>query len=446
MCHLSQHPVRAEFAMRFSPLFNRALLNGTIKTGATLSFICVIFYTYLPFLYLINELPIEKNFLFAGIISMALCLAVFCFILFGMRINKNLMIVIGLYILFLIYSLISFLLTPNYLNDIFTIRTLTVINPIFIVLALLCRNEKQYLLRLLYLASFVYFLFAMHSFFMEKLVIKSSVFQDIFGLTKDASYQNNNLYLGIFLILTVVKAKYEKILLKKCFLYLLSLCSVGFMLLIGGRTPLFATMVVFIIFYIVEYKYSLLVTRFKSFLLLFVMAFIIVVFYSSAINLLKDMITFQRIQILFEGGDPSRRFFLFSSAIELFMLNVKNVIFGAGINSFPAYIGEYSTGWYPHNIILELLAEYGIFGTFLFLFPIGYILRIRKSELGTVYGRNTFDEQLMFLLAIYFWAINMFTGGLRSSWVLIFFTFLLIPKASKVEAKTPTLLPSPTVP
>jgi len=415
-------------------LSNRALLNRTINIGVTLSFICVIFYSYLPFLYIINALPIEKNFLFGTIVSMSLCFAVFYFILSGMHINKNLMIAIGLYILFSMYSLISFLLTPNYLNDIFTIRTLTVINPIFIVLAFLCWNGKQYLLRLLYLASFIYFLFAVYSFLSGKFTIKSSMFQDIFGLTRDSPYQNINIYLGIFVVITVVKAKYEKIFLRKCFLYILLLNAVAFMFAIGGRASLFAAMVAVMIFYISEYRHSSLETKLKAFLFLFMIAFVIVAFHSIIINFLMDTVTGWRILVLFEGGDTSQRLFLFSKATELFLLNVKNVIFGGGINSFSIYIGGNSIGIYPHNIILELLSEYGIFGTFLFLSSIVYILRIRKSKLGKIYGKS-FTERLIFLLVVYFWTIHMFTGGLRNSWILIFFTYLLIPVALKIQNK-----------
>ena len=115
-------------------------------------------------------------------------------------------------------------------------------------------------------------------------------------------------------------------------------------------------------------------------------------------------------------------------------IHVKNFIFGAGINYFPIYIGEHSTGMSPHSTILELLSEYGIIGTFLFLSPVVYILLIRKSRLGTIYGRSV-TEKLIFLLASYFWTMAMVTGGLRNSWVLIFFTFLLIPTTLKVRGK-----------
>lgn len=421
--------------MKTLPIKKIYLSRLVLKIGVTLSFICVIYYTYLPFLYIINISPIEKNILFVSIVAMSLCIGVFYFFLCGGRIYKNLTFTIGLYAIFSMYALISFKLHPNYLDDFFTIRTITIINSTFIVLAFLCRNEKKYLLTLLYLASIGYFLFTIYGFLTGRLALSGNVFQDIFGLTEKVPYQNINVYLGIFVILSVVTAKYAKMFLKKCLLYLLSLSAVGFMLVIGGRTSLCAVMVVVIIFYIAEYTmHASLDACIKTFFSLFIIAFVIVAFHSHIIKLLTDTVTGWRILILFEGGDYSMRLSLFSSAIALFLSNVKTFIFGAGINSFPVYIGENSVGMYPHNIILELLSEYGILGTFLFLSPVAYILLIRKSRLGTIYGRSVI-EKLIFLLASYFWTMAMATGGLRNSWVLIFFTFLLIPTALKARSK-----------
>ena len=408
--------------------------NTIRKIGVTLSFICVIYYSYLPFLYIVNELSIEKNIIFMSIISMSLGFAMLYFLLSDMRIKNNLMIVIGLYILFSMYSLLSFILTPSYLDNLFTMRTLSVINPIFIILAFLCRNEKQYLLKLLYLASFSYVLFAIYAYLNADLVVGTHAFQDIFGLTENVPYQSINLYLGIFVVMTAVKAKYGETFLKMFLLYILLLGAIGVMLQIGGRTSFGAAMIVIMIFFTIEYWHDSLLGKLKKVFSLFVISVLLLMVSHFIIDLLKATTTFWRILVLFEGGDESLRLFLFSSAIDLFLLNVKNLFLGAGMNYFPIYIGANSLGMYPHNIILELLSEYGILGTLLFLSPIAYILLLRKSKLGNIYGRNA-TEKSIFLLVVYFWIIRMFTGGLRSSWVLIFFSYLLIPAARELRDK-----------
>lgn len=413
---------------------NRALLNGTVKIGTTLSFICVIYYSYLPFLYIANELPIEKNIIFMSIISMSLALAMLYFLLSVKHINKNLMIVIGLYLLFSMYALISFTLTPSDLDNLFTMRTLSVINPIFIILAFLCRNEKQYLLKLLYVASFSYFLFAIYAYLKGSLFFRNHAFQDIFGLTEAAPYQNINLYLGVFVVMTAVKAKYCETLLRSSCLYLLLLVAIGVMLVIGGRASLLAAMIVIMIFFTIEYCHHSLLGKLKALFSLFIISVLLFMVSPFIVNMLEETITFRRISVLFEGGDSSKRLFLFSSTIDLFLLNVKNLFFGAGMNYFPIHIGADSLGMYPHNIILELLSEYGILGALLFLSPIAYILLFRKLKLGTIYGKNVM-EKTIFLLVVYFWIGRMVSGGLGSSWVLIFFTYLLIPATRNIQNK-----------
>ncbi len=407
-------------------------INTIRKTAVTLSFICVIYYSYLPFLYIVNELPIEKDIIFMSIISMSLGLAMLYLLLSDIRINKNLMIIFGFYVSFSMYALISFTLTPSDLDNLFTMRTLSVINPIFIILAFLCRDEKQYLLKLLYLASFSYFLFAIYAYLNGSFVFGNLAFQDIFGLTETAPYQNINLYLGIFVVMTAVKAKYCETLLWSSCLYLLLLGVIGVMLVIGGRASLLATMIVVMIFFTIEYWHDPLLSKLKALLSLFVISVLLLMVSHFIVNILEETTTFRRILVLFEVGDSSERLFLSSSAINLFLLDAKNVFFGAGMNYFPIYIGANSLGMYPHNIILELLSEYGIIGTLLFSFPVAYILLIRKSKLGTIYGRSE-TEKTIFLLAIYFCTVSMVTGALRSSWVLIFFIYLLIPGTHKIR-------------
>jgi hypothetical protein len=135
---------------------------------------------------------------------------------------------------------------------------------------------------------------------------------------------------------------------------------------------------------------------------------------------------------LTEEGDESLRIFLFSNAITLFFSDVKTMIFGAGINSFPVYIGNNTTGMYPHNIILELLAEYGIIGTIFFAMPAVYVISIRKKILGSIYG-DSVAEKIIFLIFMYFLIIYLLSGALKSSWVFIFYLFLLLPSQRKID-------------
>ena len=148
--------------------------------------------------------------------------------------------------------------------------------------------------------------------------------------------------------------------------------------------------------------YSLIIS-----LCLVVSSVMIIIYWNYIFQFFQQSITVWRFSILFDNYDASGRLFLFTKALELFFTNIQTFLFGAGINSFPVYIGEYSKGMYPHNVLLELLCEYGIFGSVLFLAPIAYILLIRKRQYGTFYG-DCIEENIVFLLGLYFWVHAMF--------------------------------------
>lgn len=142
-----------------------------------------------------------------------------------------------------------------------------------------------------------------------------------------------------------------------------------------------------------------------------------------------------RLSILFDNHDASGRIFFFTKAIELFLTDGRTFLFGAGINSYPVFIGEQSKDWYPHNVLLELLCEFGIIGLILFLSSIIYILYLRKQKLGTLYGNCT-EERIVSLLCLYFWIIYMFTNNLGGSWTLIFVSVLMMPSNRNSTPRT----------
>ena len=86
----------------------------------------------------------------------------------------------------------------------------------------------------------------------------------------------------------------------------------------------------------------------------------------------------------------------------------------------------FSASMYPHNIILELLAEYGAFGFLLFSLPAANLLYLRLKNFGSLAGNGRI-EKLAFMLFLYYFCISSFTGGLRTSWLFIFVLFLLFP-------------------
>lgn len=365
---------------------------------------------------------------------MIISLALFSFtgqMLHGkIRFYKRNITALSLYMLFAIYALVSFFLIGEKLNDLFTIRTLVLINPIFVLLALLCLQNKNNVINLLYLLSFSYFIILIWSLIQGNISLSSNNQQNIFT-NIDNVYQNINMYLGLFAIcnlgLLSSNNKFISVISK-----ILILVSVIGMFIIGGRGSVVALVAVFLIYYINILKSFTFTLSFILKSILIIVVALMAFYFADITQILNASITWQRFMTLTEGGDESLRIFLFSNSIALFFSDVKTMLFGAGINSFPVYVGDKTTEMFPHNIILELLAEYGIIGTIIFTALAGYIISIRNKILGSTFG-DCINEQIIFLIFIYILINYMFNGALRASWMFIFFMFLLIPSRKDIE-------------
>lgn len=109
---------------------------------------------------------------------------------------------------------------------------------------------------------------------------------------------------------------------------------------------------------------------------------------------------------------------LFSSALDLFQ---ENPIFGGGLGSFAVYFSGVDARLYPHNIILEILAEMGLVGMLIFiglLFIIGFFIiksvRLKNIDLNHRLG-------LVFGLWLITFTNAQFSGDISSNrlfWVL----------------------------
>jgi O-antigen ligase len=409
------------------------MYSNSLNTIITfMSVIAVFFFSYIPFLYFFSIISIEKNIIFILLISVILILALFSFtgqMLHGkIQFYKRNITALSLYMLFAIYALVSFFLIGEKLNDLFTIRTLVLINPIFVLLALLCLQNKNNVINLLYLLSFSYFIILIWSLIQGNISLSSNNEQNIFMNIDNGFYQNINMYLGLFAIcnLGLLSSNNKFISVISKILILLSV--------IGGRGSVVALVAIFLIYYINILKSFTFTLSFipKSIILIIIVVALMAFYFAEITQILNASITWQRLISLTEEGDESQRIFLFSNSIALFFSDVKTMLFGAGINSFPVYIGDNTTDMFPHNIILELLAEYGIIGTIIFTALAGYIISIRNKILGSTFG-DCINEQIIFLIFIYILINDLFNGALRTSWMFIFFMFLLIPSRKDIE-------------
>jgi len=392
---------------------------------------CTLCFSYLPFLFFAQYIGVEKVvwFVFFGVLALALALRKAWTAGAASGLNKQSVFVIGLYTLFATYAFASFALTDNVLDDTLNIIAVTLINTMIAVLAVSCKNFKHSVLKLLFVLSSVYFLFLVLSFLQGTLSVDSQIFQNIFPelSLEYTPYQNINTYLGLFIITCVYF--YGNSNRRNLLLPLMGLLAFMGMFIIGGRSSVVASVIALTLHGIVRFKNDK--SRRVKMLLFFVfLAACFFVYFGDIAGFFQNTVLYDRFNRLSTDDDSSERAFLFGKAIELFLRDTETFFVGAGINSFPAYVGKYEIGYYPHNIVLELLAEYGLCGFALFMAPVVQILRLRKKRLGTIYGVSN-GEVAAFTLATYYWVISSFTGGLQSSWILIFFTFLLLPSASE---------------
>lgn len=392
------------------------------------------FFSFIPLVYILNWIGISKDLAYAAFMPLVFLVILVSIYMGELQITMRSIFVLLLAMLFAVYAALSYQLTINYFDYSFTVFALGFLNPLYIFMATLIVDRKKHVLIALYLLSAVYFIFLLVLWLKGGLVANpQSGFIRVFDVVDDEYYQNINNYLGMMVVITL-GMKLDKSLVFDITRVVVVLLAVYFMLKIGDRSSIVSLTIVLFFWFVV------LRINIKSGYLLPAFLILILFGFSIFLNMEKLVIAMQESDIhainrfseLFQPGDDSRREFLFSKAIEQFTYSFKNFMFGGGMNTFPVFTGEYDLGLYPHNIFLELLAEYGVVGFSLFMLPLVYILRLRKIEYGSYIG-VTHEDRTIFMVFLYFFVIYMFTGNLRNSWSFIFIMFLLCPPVRKQQ-------------
>lgn len=138
--------------------------------------------------------------------------------------------------------------------------------------------------------------------------------------------------------------------------------------------------------------------------------------YNDILGVLARATIFERFIELFSGGDRSYRLGLYLSALQIWVDSPSSFIFGRGLGSFPLMVGlDPVAGWYPHNFILECIAEGGVVASvplFVLLFKfISGFARPTPLEFNRLFFQN---------FSLYGLCAYMFMGGLASVWLPCF--------------------------
>ncbi len=273
---------------------------------------------------------------------------------------------------------------------------------------------RLYVAHVLFLAGLVYLFFSVYTFSIitsspEELIGFTNIFTSV-GLdtTEKDFYQNYGFWLAILMLSSAEFARtfFKKNLPLLIFFSTIFLFSILGLLLLGARAAFLGAIIGLLYsFKNISFLNSI---KFTIFIILFI-------FFLSF--LLDDLLlTFNRFSVLLSGTDDSTRMFRFSKALDLWTQDWKTILFGAGINSYPIFIGSNSSGAYPHNIFLEALSELGLIGLILFSLIFYFVFK------------NKNIDPLMSSITVCTIVIYSFTGGLIDLYSIFFFLGLSTKK------------------
>ena len=394
--------------------------NKLINIFSFLSVLSVIFFSYIPLIPLLRTIGITKNQGFLLCIVFVSTIMLFFFFSKKGIMSYNRIKFFFLYILFAIYStLISYPLSNNFYYRNETLLIILFLNPLFIIIGLISSQYKEKIFKVLFSLVFYYVVFISFLFISGSLSITGDSFMTVFSYLDKTSYQNINMYLALNLILI------KNIKLNSKLFNAVKITIIFFifylMLLIGGRGSILAISAIYLLDILNEILNRKTIIIYT---VIFGLFFLCIVFLDFQAYLLDiDLLGINR--FLTYNYEASDRVYFYLQSGSILFSDFKTFLFGSGLSMFPIEAGLSNPSTYPHNFLLELLCEYGIIGTSLFLFPIVNILNYRKKKIGSYFGVGY--ERIAFSIFLLFGILSCFSGSLRTSWMFIYFTFLLYP-------------------
>lgn len=253
----------------------------------------------------------------------------------------------------------------------------------------------------------------------------------------DGNYQGITRLNGVALIiLTFLFLVGEKRKIIKFFTFI-SIMLVSFLLFsAGGRMPIVALLiaVIYAAYQLIKIHKGVVFVRKGTKTLLYASLFgSVVIVFLAAKGFFNTVL--YRFGVLFHevggGLSASGRIERFITALDIFK---QNPIFGAGLGSFPIYYNGIDLPDYPHNIVLEILAEFGLIG--FVVFSLYFLLTIYRGMI--VKDRRWYMSNLQLTVAclfIYYLANSMVSGDINSNRPMYVFMSLLcvIPFIKKIK-------------
>lgn len=200
--------------------------------------------------------------------------------------------------------------------------------------------------------------------------------------------------------------------------------SIAVLLLLGGRGPFLATIIpaALLFYYGLNLNFRRGTIRIRRYMWPLIVLVSAAVALAVTFGASETMSTIKRLYKLTESlGESARiRIQMYGEALQIWMAHP---IFGAGVGSWPVLAGYGDIKMYPHNMILEVVSEFGLTGFFLFSLPFLFAFRHLRRTTHLRYDPWALLALMLFLNAF----INaMFTGDLSDNrYVFAFLGFLV---------------------
>ena len=187
------------------------------------------------------------------------------------------------------------------------------------------------------------------------------------------------------------------------------------MLLMGGRGPALAVVAGALAPVFTAFSFKDRISIKKYFFVIFFLFLAGLIYLVHLLNLGELPATIRRMMLLGQEGmgvSAGERMVFYHNAFELWL---KAPIFGHGIGSWPIINGEPDARSYPHNIILEVLVEFGVSGFGLFLYFLRKALRQFRGMAGI---RICPFRQTIFMLLVNAFLNAMVSGDIPDNRIL----------------------------
>lgn len=319
------------------------------------------------------SLPIDITIIFAGLLIYNIILK------WNQVVNRNIIIAIFFLLLFYFWMLITLFYTPSVSYS--KLKALYfLLNIIAFVYPILIRDFNiNKFFRLLVLFSF--FLGVINISVILAYQIKL-ISYNTYSPWKD-QYLGTGMYLGLSVV-TIFCSRFE-LFRQKSVSYLLFFISITFLILSAARGPvIFATFISFLYWLFVWQKAIKFSRYINRNLLLLLSSFLIIAIIFSRTILVRFIYRFNDLiaSLINESGEPlNPRLFFLKEALKSITENWQSFLFGKGIASYGVVVYNIDGRFYPHNIIIEVLFEFGLIGLIIFTFFIIYSLnKISKTN------------------------------------------------------------------